>query len=298
METSELNHDAYTVAWVVTLDCELNAARSSLDSEHGNLLADSEDPNSYFLGKIGAHSVVIVLLATEAVTNMTRKFRNIRLVLVLGIGGGAPAAPHLRSAVKDIRLGDVVVSYPHGEDGGIVDLEKNKSTYPPPWLLSRVGLLGSYHRLSRIKESKMLYLCDLQAQIRGGKGLHSWIFPGRAHDKLFKSDSQHVGGDGCSQCNQGAVLTRLEREIPVVHHGLIASGSQFKRSAEIRDALRAQRNILCYFETDVTVLMDNYPCLVIIGISDYADSHKNDLWKGYAAITSAAYAKDLLRLVG
>jgi nucleoside phosphorylase len=41
-------------------------------------------------------------------------------------------------------------------------------------------------------------------------------------------------------------------------------------------------------------LMNNFPCLVIRGICDYADSHKNDVWHRYAAVTAAAYAKEFL----
>jgi nucleoside phosphorylase len=41
-------------------------------------------------------------------------------------------------------------------------------------------------------------------------------------------------------------------------------------------------------------LMNNFPCLVIRGISDYADGHKDDTWQAYAALTAAAYAKELL----
>ena len=33
-----------------------------------------------------------------------------------------------------------------------------------------------------------------------------------------------------------------------------------------------------------------FPCLVVRGICDYADSHKNKRWQGYAAATAAAYA--------
>ncbi|KAL4867933.1 hypothetical protein BDV12DRAFT_197794 [Aspergillus spectabilis] len=36
---------------------------------------------------------------------------------------------------------------------------------------------------------------------------------------------------------------------------------------------------------------------VIRWISDYADSHKNDYWQGYAAATAAAYAKELLSVI-
>ena len=41
--------------------------------------------------------------------------------------------------------------------------------------------------------------------------------------------------------------------------------------------------------------MDNFPCLVIRGISDYADSHKNKQWQGYVA--AAAYTKELLSMI-
>lgn len=40
--------------------------------------------------------------------------------------------------------------------------------------------------------------------------------------------------------------------------------------------------------------MNNFPCLVIRGICDYSDSHRNKVWQGYAAMAAAAYAKDLI----
>ena len=44
-------------------------------------------------------------------------------------------------------------------------------------------------------------------------------------------------------------------------------------------------------------MLDGFPCLVIRGISDYADSHKNDIWQPYAASTAAAYAKELISVM-
>ena len=43
--------------------------------------------------------------------------------------------------------------------------------------------------------------------------------------------------------------------------------------------------------------MKRFPCLVIRGICDYADSHWNKQWQGYAAATAAAYAKELLSVI-
>jgi hypothetical protein len=45
-------------------------------------------------------------------------------------------------------------------------------------------------------------------------------------------------------------------------------------------------------------LMDYFPCLVIRGLCDYSDSHKTKRWQSYAAVVAAAYAKDLLRVIG
>ncbi|GKT48796.1 vegetative incompatibility protein HET-E-1 [Colletotrichum spaethianum] len=44
-------------------------------------------------------------------------------------------------------------------------------------------------------------------------------------------------------------------------------------------------------------LMDNFPCLVIRGICDYADTHKNDQWQNYSTATAAAFAKELLEVI-
>jgi nucleoside phosphorylase len=68
------------------------------------------------------------------------------------------------------------------------------------------------------------------------------------------------------------------------------------KDASIRDKLVAERNVLC-FEMEAAGLMNHFPCLVIRGICDYADSHKNKEWQGYAAMVAAAYAKDLLRRI-
>lgn len=141
------------------------------------------------------------------------------------------------------------------------------------------------------------YIAQAQQQMRQRMARQNYQFPGRQYDRLFRSDSLHAGDEICTGCDETAVVSRLDRDKPcVVHFGLIGSGSQIMRSAEMRDNLRNERNILC-FETEAAGLMDNFPCLVIRGISDYADSHKNDFWQGYAAITSAAYAKDLLRIM-
>lgn len=44
-------------------------------------------------------------------------------------------------------------------------------------------------------------------------------------------------------------------------------------------------------------LMNNFPCVVIRGICDYADSHAGKEWQNYAAAVAAACTKTLLGVV-
>ncbi|KAJ4134005.1 hypothetical protein NW765_008033 [Fusarium oxysporum] len=65
------------------------------------------------------------------------------------------------------------------------------------------------------------------------------------------------------------------------------------KDASLRDKLSLKHDILC-FEMEAAGLMNHFPCVVIRGICDYSDSHKNDEWQEYAAMAAAAYTKDLL----
>ncbi|KAI4852197.1 hypothetical protein E4T44_01647 [Aureobasidium sp. EXF-8845] len=78
----------------------------------------------------------------------------------------------------------------------------------------------------------------------------------------------------------------------VIHRGTIASGEAVMRNGLQRDALAQEHKILC-FEMEAAGALNDFPCLVIRGISDYSDSHKNDKWHGYAAAVAAAYAREL-----
>jgi nucleoside phosphorylase len=65
------------------------------------------------------------------------------------------------------------------------------------------------------------------------------------------------------------------------------------KDVTVQDKFRIKKNIL-YFEMEAVRLVNHFLCLVIRGICDYSDSHKNKEWQGYVAMTAAVYAKDLL----
>lgn len=108
----------------------------------------------------------------------------------------------------------------------------------------------------------------------------------------------HSSHDNPSESRDFQRLNYRSTDDPVVHFGLIASGNQVIKDAALRDQLRQELggDVLC-FEMEAAGLMDTFPCIVIRGISDYADHRKNDLWQGYAAATAAACAKELLGII-
>ena len=299
------SNDDYTVGIICALPTELAAATEMLDTEHPYIVQRGSDSNSYQFGQIGEHNVVIGALpsgssglvsADRVVSNMSTSFQNIRIGLMVGIGGGVPSEKH------DIRLGDVVVSQPSGEFGGVVqhdigkihsrdDFERRRSLNRPP-----TTLLTHLTALEALEKRKKLNLTAHLTQLAEVKQLSDYEFPSGLTDNLHRPEISHGKGEICS-CGPKNFVQRKERRnrhTPVIHFGTIASGNQVIGNASERDRIsKSLGGVLC-FEMEAAGLMDNFPCLVIRGISDYSDSHKNDGWHDYAAATAAAFAKELL----
>ena len=92
--------------------------------------------------------------------------------------------------------------------------------------------------------------------------------PGAEHDWLYEAEYD--------QCDRDRLVNRGPRSsvVPAIYYGLIASGGPGDEARTARDRLRRELNVLC-FEIEAAGLMDSFLCLVIRGICDYADSHKN-----------------------
>ena len=303
----------YTIGWICAVEPELIAARAMLDETHDKKLpAVDGDNNNYKFGRIGPHNVVIASLpsgnygtnpAASVAGQMKRTFPSLRFGLLVGIGGGVPRLTADDPA--DIRLGDVVVSDPTYHTGGVVQYDRGRTNEgeqrpertgtlnkPPESLLTAVlGLKAS----QRFKDHPLE--CHLAQMIRRHSRLApEYTYQGVDNDILFEAGYKHVGrGSSCAECSKSKCISRPHRRStsPSIHYGTIASGNQVVKDSVTRDYWRDEEGILC-FEMEAAGLMDSFPCLVIRGICDYADSHKNMRWQPYAAATAAAYAKDLL----
>lgn len=95
------------------------------------------------------------------------------------------------------------------------------------------------------------------------------------------------------------MIKRTERgsEEVVIHYGTIASGNQVMKDGETRDRISVELGGVLCFEMEAAGLAITFPCAVIRGICDYADSHKNKSWQPYAAATAAAVTKELLLII-
>ncbi|EGX44196.1 hypothetical protein AOL_s00210g68 [Orbilia oligospora ATCC 24927] len=80
---------------------------------------------------------------------------------------------------------------------------------------------------------------------------------------------------------------------PAIHFGSIASGDTVMKSGNHRDMV-AKRDGIIAFEMEGAGVWDNLSCIVIKGVCDYSDSHKNKMWQDFAAATAASATKALL----
>ncbi|KAL0929878.1 pfs domain-containing protein [Colletotrichum truncatum] len=122
----------------------------------------------------------------------------------------------------------------------------------------------------------------------------------RVNNQGDDADLRVTHSKSYAYCDSHQEIKRRERPSsdPVVHYGVIASGDSVVKDGISRDEIsrRLGNECIC-FEMEAAGLMDNFPCLVIRGICDYADTHKNDRWQNYPAATAAALAKELLGVI-
>ena len=236
---SPYDNGEYTVGWICALPCEMAASKACLDEHHGQpRWKHFSDQNTYSLGRVGDHNVVIGCLpsgmdglvsASVVAMHMLASFESIRIGLMVGIGGGAPKIPDI-----DIRLGDVVVSMPGGTRGEVVQYDYGKKTTdgikrkgilnnPPQELLTGVAAVRTSHMM---KENSLKDF--LLAMFQNHPGMkEEFKYQGVGNDRLFKTPYKHVGGSTCAKCDVKGEIKRSTRDNdnPCIFYGVIASGN-------------------------------------------------------------------------
>ncbi|PGG96037.1 hypothetical protein AJ79_09752 [Helicocarpus griseus UAMH5409] len=292
----------YTVGWICALLTEMAAAIAMLDNVHKNLPTAEKDSNAYILGNIGPHNIVIACLpanqygtinAASVGSNIDKSFPSIRVRLMVGVGGGVPGE-------VDLRLGDIVVGWKvtQYDIGKVTGDGQMKQTgfprIPPAEYLTAVNKLRAIHETTPSRVPSIL-----QDMLKKRPRMAHYACPANSEDRLFRADYDHDSSrPSCDKCDMSKLVNRPPRtnHDPMIHYGGIASGNQVMKHGKTRDKIAENNDIIC-FEMEAAGLIDTFPCLVIRGICDYSNSHKNKEWQPYAAAVAAAYAKEWLAVM-
>ncbi|KAK2612503.1 hypothetical protein QQS21_001441 [Conoideocrella luteorostrata] len=312
---STLDAAVCTIGWIAPMALELSPAIAIL--ERRTTMIVPEDDTFYHVGRVGDHWVVMTVCpkigthpATTVLINMRRSFPNIKHILLVGIAGGIPSyGPGLE---EQIVLGDVVVSYPQRGTGGLVHhgfekavlAEGGQSLPPSSTLLKAVNTLRANHMLQPGTKIPH-FLRELRLNLKPEEQLE-YQDPGAEHDILFldgyfHSDRQHLCKGVCdfsqsTQRSHRGAKAKRERDTPRIHYGIVGCANTLVISSALRNALYTEHRVICFEMESAGVMIDSQ-ALIVRGICDYADSHKNKTWQKYAAAVAAAYAKEVLLLV-
>ncbi|KAL4747812.1 nucleoside phosphorylase domain-containing protein [Aspergillus terricola var. indicus] len=323
------SRDEFAIAIICALTLEAEAVEDLFDETYDRLgkhyRKEPGDDNAYVNGRIGNHNVVVCYMpgmgkgsAASVASSLKISYKRIEVALVVGICGGAPYP----SSGGEVFLGDVIISdsvvqYDFGRQypGGFEKKLGVKDTLGRPNRAIRSVLASLQARKSRkdLQDKLLQHLQALQ------KSLPNWLHP-TIDDILFEASYQHkhygltspacpcldsMSEDICktaveSPCTSlGCDIDRVCRRRPStehsprVHIGTVASADTVMKSGEHRDRL-AQSEGVVGFEMEGAGVWDNISCIIIKGVCDYADSHKNKAWQAYAAATGAAAAKSFL----
>lgn len=189
-----------------------------MDEKHGDPQTPPQraDHNTYLLGCIGKFKVVIACLPKDEIgsssaaamaKDMLFTFPNVRVGLLVGIGGGIP--DYGSDDIQDIRLRDVVISSDK-ENGGVVlyNFGKRladgsfKSMYalgrPPRSLRTAISLLEAEHQT---RENRIPQYIDKMLEIYPHMRKKGFAYPSHLADQIFRTDHRHVSGRSCAKCD-------------------------------------------------------------------------------------------------
>jgi nucleoside phosphorylase len=286
------SREDFKIAIICALTLEAQAVVQLFDAIYDENLDQYRkapgDNNAYTLGSIGKYHVVLVYMpgpgrgyASSVATNVKRSYACLELALVVGVCGGVPYAKSQTFPRQDILLGDVIVSkglvqYDLGRLHPTGFVRKNTALAnlprPRPEILSFLKKLEVGYE--RLVNRLATYLADVQKKFPSG-------YPGAEKDRLFSPEYVHQAMNcKCAEYthyDDGIVARRRDHarhdQGTVVHFGLVASGDTVMMSAHDRDQISEIEDIIG-FEMEGAGVWENLPCIVIKGVSDYADSHK------------------------
>ncbi|TQN66850.1 5'-methylthioadenosine/S-adenosylhomocysteine nucleosidase [Colletotrichum shisoi] len=291
------------------------------------------DTNTYTTGRIGQYNVVLSLLssmgkvgAATVATSLRSSYTGLRLALLTGICGGVPSP----WTDDEVLLGDVVISkavvqYDYGRQypGRFIrrDTVDDNLGRPNKNIRSLVESFRTDLGRERLHRGASQVLGQIRENAAKKRRRARYNRPDATEDTLFEPGYEHKHRDrsdcGCAEnacetaraaacaelrCDTARLVRRdrfddmLESEPDdhfEIHVGCVGSGDMVMKSGLDRDRIARDHGLVA-FEMEGAGMWDEVPCIVVKGVCDYADSHKNKRWQAYAAATAASVMKALL----
>ncbi|KAE8349659.1 nucleoside phosphorylase domain-containing protein [Aspergillus coremiiformis] len=311
MSSTEPSSDPriYRVGWIcANRKAEYMVALAMLDELHSNPLQVLGNVNTYMLGELHGHNVVVcypkdpdqVVPTPFHARMMLEEFKTIQHVLLVGIGQGVPMQ---NNEDTDIRLGDVVIAIQESE---VIYLNDQFRSTSVKNLADEALRSAANQFLTEYKKS--------QGDTLGKNMLKTWKhmpsksslfrWPDICEDYLFNSAYEHVefvrhedSRDPCESCDRDELVCRKKQRcelLPRIHSGVVASLNYPLRDARTRDRMVEMHKKIRCLDMKSAQIANAVGGLVIRGISGYADSHQNEKWQGLAALAAATCASWLL----
>lgn len=324
--------NGFQIAVICALPEERDAVEKAMTRDYKdegcNYRKIQGDDYHYMTGELGGKPIVLAtprsmgsLNASHLVVNMRHSFPNIVYALVVGIAGGAPCSYDKDTdswSDSDIHLGDVIIStqvveYDFGAE--LDDKFRRKKNVEDVFPRAPT-LVTSFLNSVKTGKSKAFkrVLEKTNADLRPWG--RDYERPASNTDRVYLSDYRHKHQNQnaceiCSRCTDwhtgvceraleanctslGCVPDRInESRETRIHFGRVASGNAVMKSAHRRDKLIQEEGCVA-FEMEGAGTWEVLGTIVVKGVVDYADSHKNKIWRAYPAARAALCAKALI----
>ncbi|SPJ70617.1 uncharacterized protein FTOL_00345 [Fusarium torulosum] len=270
--------------------------------------------------------------AASATGSMRSSYPSLELVLLTGICGGVPMpGSGNEQLLGDVIVSKAVVQYDFGrhypEDFAVKDTLEECMRKPTTNIRNFIGQVQTDRAWARLEDRAAIHLDKLQITSKSGRRPTNYQWPGADRDRLFGSSYSHRHVSGCDTCSAGrscqasrtlsclelgcenkALVQRRrvehkrrlehagrikEAQAPSVFFGTIGSADTVLKYGLERDRLAKAHNLIA-FEMEGAGVWNQIPCIIVKGICDYADSHKNKYWQNFAAATAASVSKALI----
>ncbi len=279
----------------------------------------------YTIGNIGSHRCVSTKLPSffsrdsrsakissgNTTTRLLGIFQRIDHVILVGCAGGVP---HYSDYTRHPRRGDIIVSYPEGDDSeqpfvyAHFDVQKSSQNTSQivrkSWMPASNDLYKIVNNIRKQYNAKAVKKYKWEEYLEEGiSSLFNEELDCKRpnEDKLFFT----VGDNNKSviEVNHPEDLTnssdRRQFNLPTVRFGKIGGGELVVKDENIRHSIAEQFGIMC-FDSDIDQVMESIEgnrkesFILIRSIVDYQDGTTSKEWQPYASICAAAFMRTLI----